>query len=132
MALVNPQVAQPFRAGSLRTLRAVLQGSAIDRVPLIAIPGSLALWQWSIRNLDLRRMSDLGLASVLRPSFLAALVILSASMAIALVRPNPRQSVLLVHVLALILILYASVPLLVSVPQGTAVYRHLGIADYVT
>jgi hypothetical protein len=132
MALVKPHLPYSAGAGSRRNLRAVLQGSSVDWVPLIAIPVSLALWQWSIRNLDLRRMNDLGLASVLRPSFLAALVILSASMAIALTRSHTQQSVLLIHVLALIVILYGSVPLLVSVPQGTAAYRHLGVADYVT
>jgi len=76
-------------------------------------------------------MNDLGLVSVLGPGFVVALVLLSASMAVALVRSRPSERELLTHVLALVVILYGTVPLLVGVPQVTAVYRHLGVANYI-
>jgi hypothetical protein len=101
-------------------------------LPFASIPVVLGLWLWSLAGIDLRKMNDLGLASVLGPGFLASLVVLAGSMAVALVRDRPRERELVVHVLALILILYGTVPLLASVPQGTAVYRHLGVADYVS
>src|SRR5262249_28966624 len=98
----------------------------------VLVAAALGFWLWSIHGLDLRKMNDLGLVSVLRPGFLVALVVLSASMAVALVRSRPNERELLAHVLLLIVILYGTVPLLVGVPQGTAVYRHLGVANYVT
>jgi hypothetical protein len=101
-------------------------------LPLVTIPIVLGLWWWSLSGVDLRHMNDLGLASVLGPGFLAALVLLSASMTVSLVDDRPSEGALLAHVLVLILILYGSMSLLVSVPQGTAVYRHLGISEYVT
>lgn len=101
-------------------------------LPLVTLPIVLALWLWSLNGVDLRHMNDLGLASVLGPGFVAALVVLSASMAVSLADTRQRESALLAHVLILILILYGSISLLVSVPQGTAVYRHVGIARYVT
>jgi hypothetical protein len=101
-------------------------------LPFLLIPAALGLWLWSIQGIDLRKMNDLGLASVLGPGFLVALVLLAVSMAVALVRSHPNEHELLAHVLGLILILYGTTPLLVSVPQNTPVYRHIGIANYIT
>ena len=106
--------------------------SRVQLLPFLTTPIVLGLWLWSLNGVDLRQMNELGLASVLGPGFVAALVVLSASMAISLANDRPNQGVLLAHVLILILILYGSVSFLVSVPQGTAVYRHLGVANYVT
>lgn len=105
---------------------------AIGWLPFALVPMTLGLWLWSIQGVDLRNMNDLGLVSVLGPAFPVALVLLAASMAVALVRapPNPRE--LLVHVLVLVVILYGTVPMLVSVPQGASVYRYLGVANYIT
>jgi hypothetical protein len=104
----------------------------VQLLPFLTMPIVLGLWVWSLNGVDLHQMSDLGLASVLGPGFVAALVVLSASMAISLAGDRPNQGVLLAHVLILILILYGSISFVVSVPQGTAVYRHLGVAGYVT
>jgi hypothetical protein len=106
--------------------------AALRLLPALAIPVAIGLWQWSLHGIDLRRMNDLGLASVVGPGFLAALVVLTLSMTVALLRPRPSTPALLCHVLALILILYGSIPLLDTVPQGTAVYNHLGVADYIS
>src|SRR4029079_10336554 len=38
--------------------------AALRLLPAVAIPVALALWQWSLHGIDLRRMNDLGLASV--------------------------------------------------------------------
>jgi hypothetical protein len=105
--------------------------SRMPWLPVVTLPTVVALWLWSLNGVDLRHMSDLGLASVLGPGFVAALVVLSVSMAVSLAATRPREGALLAHVLILILILYGSISLLVSVPQGTAVYRHVGIARYV-
>lgn len=102
------------------------------RLPFVLLPIAVGAWLWSIHGVDLRQMNDLGLASVLGPAFVVALVVLSTSMAIALVRARPKEGQLLAHVLILIVVLYGTVPLLVAAPQGTAVYRHIGIANYVT
>jgi hypothetical protein len=121
------QLAEPDRRGA-----AGLPARAAARLPFVLVLGALGAWLWSIRGVDLRQMNDLGLASVLGPGFLVALVLLSTSMAVALVRSRRSERELLAHVLVLIVILYGTVPLLVAVPQEPAVYRHLGIANYVT
>lgn len=100
--------------------------------PLALVPAAVGFWLWSLQGVDLRRMNDLGLVSVLGPGFLVALVLLTASFTSAVLRRRPSELGLLAHVLVLILVLYGTVPLLDTVPQGTAVYNHLGVADYVS
>jgi hypothetical protein len=102
-----------------------------DLLPVVAIPAAVALWLTSLRGVDLGRMNDLGLASVIGPRFVAALVLLTVSMAVSLFRERLRRPVLLAHVVVLILILYGTIPILDSVPQNQPVYRHIGIAEYI-
>lgn len=123
------RIRERSRIDELRHRRA--ERVALGVLPAVALPLALLLWATSIAGVDLRQMNDLGLPSVLGPGFIAALFVLCVSVAVSITRPRPRELVLLAHVLVLILILFGTVPIIDSVPQGTAVYRHLGVADYV-
>lgn len=92
---------------------------------------SAVLWYVSLSNLDLRRMNDLGLVSVLSPGTLLALGILSISFCIALTRPVLRAPILLFHLLLLIGMLYGITALVEEVPRFSVVYRHAGFTEYI-
>src|SRR5215471_5442565 len=71
---------------------------SVQLLPFLTMPIVLGLWVWSLNGVDLHQMNDIGLASVLGPGFVAALVVLAASMAISLAGDRPNQGVLLAHV----------------------------------
>jgi hypothetical protein len=76
-------------------------------------------------------MNDLGLISVMPASFLVALLIVTASFSFSLTGRPLNQRLLWMHVTTLILILYGTLALTEDVPRQVAVWRHLGIADYI-
>jgi hypothetical protein len=76
-------------------------------------------------------MNDLGLVSVLPPAFLVALVLLAASFAVAISARRVDEKLLLAHLVLLIAILYGTLSVVEDVPRQLAVWRHMGVSDYV-
>jgi hypothetical protein len=96
-------------------------------VPLIAI----AIWAASIRQIDIRSMNNFGLISVLPATFFAAVILLTVSFCIALLRRPVSVPLILVHVGLLILMLYGTPALVEDAPRLSWTYVRLGITDYV-
>jgi hypothetical protein len=108
---------------------------AINRIDLLCMPlpcCSAVLWSVSLRTVDVGRMNDLGLVSVLSPGILLALGILSISFCLALTRPVLRAPILLFHLLLLIGMLYGITALVEEMPRFDVVYRHAGLTEYIT
>jgi hypothetical protein len=98
--------------------------------PLIVI-GTVALWLLSLNRVDLSRMNDFGLISVLPIPVFVALAVLTISFAVSLRERPVRTPLLLLHVLALILMLYGITALVEQVPRFESAWKHVGIAEYV-
>jgi hypothetical protein len=96
-------------------------------VPVIVV----AAWAVAIRGVHVAAMSDLGLVSVLPATVFVLLFVLNASFVAALFRPGRHWIVPLLHVLALIVILYAVTPLVEPEPRFSTAWKHVGIIDYV-
>ena len=75
-------------------------------------------------------MSDLGLASILPPAAIVALLAVNLSFALCLRRSDVRSVVLLMHVLVLMLMVYGVTNLVEDEPRFGSVYRHVGIIDH--
>ncbi len=95
--------------------------------PLCAI----VIWSLSLPAVNIGRMTDLGLVSVLPASIIIALIILIVSYCVALNRPKLRVSVLLLHLVLLIFMLYGITTLVEEAPRFAIVYRHAGYAEYI-
>jgi hypothetical protein len=92
----------------------------------------LALWWIGIHDVDGSRMSDVGFVSVLPVTVLIAPVLVTLGFCLSLGQRHLSVPVVLAHVVALIVILYGSVPLMEPVPGYKILYRHAGIIDYIS
>lgn len=100
-------------------------------LPLLLIAGALLLWGTALPTIELAGMNDLGLVSVLPPAVFAALTLLTISFVLTLQRWERFDSLLLLHVLLLIFMLFGITALVEEVPRFSTTWRHVGIVDYV-
>ncbi len=99
---------------------------------LVVIPlCTFILWSISLRDVDIRRMTDLGLVSVFPPSTIIALVILTASFCLTLWKMQGRVPILLLYLVLLIFMLYGVTTLVEEAPRFSVVYRHAGYTEYI-
>jgi hypothetical protein len=91
----------------------------------------IALWGLSIVWIRVGTLDDYGLIPVFPLGFFAALALLVVSFVAALCAGRPSQVVLAGHVLALIVFLHATVPLLFAEPFYPWVYTHFGVVRYI-
>jgi hypothetical protein len=101
-------------------------------VVIIVSVGSLALWLVAVKSVDLDRMTDIGLVSVLPAWSYLAFVPIAAAFAVVLSAPRPSTWLLAMIVVLLVVMLYGGVPLLEGEPRFSPSYRHIGLIDYIT
>jgi hypothetical protein len=116
------------RAGLRLGHLAPASATALTLLPLVM---AAALWGTSLQRVDVARMNDLGLVSVLPARFFLSLAVLGAGFAWSVTRPHPRQGVLLLYVAMLIVMVYGTPRLIEEVPRFAVTWRHVGITDYV-
>jgi hypothetical protein len=92
---------------------------------------AVALWGIAVAGTRVGTLDDYGLIPVLPLSFFAALALLVVSFAAALCSGRHSQLVLAGHVLALIVFLHGTVPLLFAEPFYPWVYTHFGVVRYI-
>jgi hypothetical protein len=113
------------------TMRAAgLQADAV-RVAIAVGPLAVAVVAWtvSLRGVDPRAMSSLGLISVVPAGALVALALLCVGFAFQLRRSRPAQIVLLLHVVALIVMVYGLPAIVEPEPRFAVSWRHVGVID---
>jgi hypothetical protein len=96
-----------------------------------ALVAALLCWAASLRQVDLGRMSDLGLISVLPALYFVSLGVLCVGLWYALRAPTFRPSVVACYLLLLLLVLHGTVPVLYQEPHYAFVYKHFGVAAYI-
>ena len=82
--------------------------------------------------MDLGRLGDLGLVSVLPAWAYLGFIPLAGAFALMVARPRVPAWLGAFLVIVLVLMLYASSPLLSGEPRMSPSWRHLGVIDYVT
>jgi hypothetical protein len=104
----------------------------LENADLVALVGvATALWVLSVQQVEVREMTDLGLASVLPLLTFAALLVLTLSFTLCL--RDPRSApVLLIHLCALVVMLHGIAPLVEDVPRFSATWRHIGVAEHIS
>jgi hypothetical protein len=98
---------------------------------LFSLGASIALWGLSVSTIRAGSLDDYGLLPVFPLSFFAGLTLLVVSFVIVLCSPRPSQVLLAGHVLALILFLHGTMPLIFSEPFYPWAYKHFGVVDYI-
>ena len=99
---------------------------------LVALPlAAVALWVWSVRGLSLDHMADTGLISVMPILSFVAIGMLLVSFGLALRRQPVSTPIMLLHVVALIFMLYGLTALVEDQPRFAVTWLHAGFVDYV-
>lgn len=106
------------------------RGTLVGR-GLAPVAAALVLWLIGLRSIDLGRMNDLGLISVLPALVFAAIAVLLASAAFQLHQAPIDARLLAVHLVVLIVVLYGIPPYVEEVPRTTTVWTHLGFAEFI-
>ena len=96
--------------------------------PLVAT----VLWGLSLSSVNMGRMSDLGLVSVLPPTTFVALAILMVSFCLAVQAPAQRTLIILLHIGLLVFMLYGVTALVEEMPRFSVNYRDAGFTEYIT
>jgi hypothetical protein len=94
--------------------------------------GGVFLWAISLTEIDLRRMNDLGLVSVLPGKTYLALALVTISFCLSLREIEARKPLVVANVLVLILMLYAITPIVEHEPRLAAAWRHAGVIEQIT
>jgi hypothetical protein len=106
-----------------------------SRWPAAAQAGSLAacaaLWWSSVSWVRVGTLGQYGLLPAFPVAFFAALGLLVASFVAALRSRRPSQAVLAGHVVALVVFLHGTAPLVFPVPSYPWVYTHFGVVQYI-
>ncbi|MGN6168730.1 MAG: hypothetical protein ACTHQQ_11245, partial [Solirubrobacteraceae bacterium] len=97
-------------------------------IPLAILGG----WALSIRDINLARVTDLGLVSALPHVTIALLFVLAVSFSLSLTRRPLGAVVPLIHVLALIVMLFGLTTFIEPVPRFAAAWRFVGLIGFVS
>lgn len=96
-----------------------------------ALIAAMAVWVVSLRDVNLRAMTDLGLLSVLPIIFYLALAILTLSFVALVHRERVGDGLLYAHVVGLILMIHGTPAVLYDTLRYSWAWKHVGIAEYI-
>jgi hypothetical protein len=99
--------------------------------PLLSVVLTILLWSTSLHGVDLSRMNDLGLVSVLPLSFYAALIVLTISFCLVVQQQQARVPILLLHVIVLIIVIHGTPNILYRTLRYSWSWKHVGLVDYI-
>ena len=116
--------------GWAAALRNVLAGRRVQPADGL-LPLSLVLWLVGVSEIEPAAMNDYGLLPALPLIFFAGLVLLVVSISTLLVRPRLSPLRLALHLVALVLVLHGTIPLLFAEPNFPWVYKHIGVVGYI-
>lgn len=97
----------------------------------LAVAWAMAIWFIALDEVDLTGMTDVGLISVLPVSIFAAIAALSVSYFVSLRAEPPRAWLMLLHIGALIVMLYGITALIQDVPRFESAWKHVGMTEYI-
>jgi hypothetical protein len=116
-----------LRAGmGIRAARPTRSDLTIRLAPLF---GGLGAWAYGLSQIRPGAVGMLGLLADANVWFLLGLAALLAGALLELARPEPRTWLLGAYLASLIVAIYATVPILYTVPEYGWVYKHIGIAQ---
>lgn len=103
----------------------------IDSTALLILLLIFLLWRFSLSDVQLERMTGLGLVSALPLQTLGALGLAVLCFVVLLQLKPLREPLLLLYLLTLIFMLYGITSVLEEVPRFATVYRHAGYTEYI-
>ena len=93
---------------------------------------ALALWGIALAGADVEAIAGLGLLNALPVSYYLAFALLLVGFAAAVTQDVLSPKVLGLYIVALVIVLHATTPLLYDEPRYPWVYKHLGVINLIT
>jgi GT2 family glycosyltransferase len=112
-------------------------GRSLHRVPpdiaghLSLIAFAMAAWATSLVGADLDRIGGIGLLEAMPPTYFLAFALLLVGFVMAVTRSVLEPKLLGVYVLALVVVLHGTTPLLYDEPRYPWVFTHLGVVNFI-
>jgi hypothetical protein len=94
--------------------------------------GALVLWALTLPAVELGDIAGLGMLSALPPTYVLALLLLGAGFAWQVSRPVVDARALAAYVVASVVVIHATTPLLYDAPRYAWVYKHFGVIDWIS
>ena len=116
-----------LRAGiGVRAARPALRDLMVRLAPLF---GGLGAWAYGVSQIRPAAVGLWGLLAGANVWFLLGLAVLLAGGLLELARPEPRTWLLGAYLAGLIVAIYATIPILYTVPEYAWVYKHIGVVQ---
>jgi hypothetical protein len=94
----------------------------------LLLPAALATWLVALHGVHSPALNDWGLLSALPVAFYLALALLAMSSVVVLFSPAPSRLRLALHLVALVVMLHGTVPLIFPETNFPWAYKHMGVA----
>ncbi|MDQ3897383.1 MAG: hypothetical protein M3326_09120, partial [Actinomycetota bacterium] len=101
------------------------------KAPDVLLPTALGTWIAATRMVDLRAINDWGLFPALPIAYFVALGLLVLSIVLLLTDARLSPIRLGLHLVALVVVLHGTVPLLFPEANYPWVYKHVGVVNYI-
>lgn len=131
MSAATPAIGSAQRRIAARGAGLSLRERRVDVLLGVAVVAAAAVWIVSLGDVDVPRVTHLGLVSALPPGAFAALGIATAGFALVLRRPDVSTPVALLYLTVLVLMLHGAAALVDSQPASDAVWAHAGATNHV-
>ena len=120
------------RAGAVGAGSIVARVDGVEAGTFAALVVAVGMWAFALGKVDLSAINDLGLVAALPPILLASLPVITVSFALVVtLRPNANWLIML-HVLALLFMLFAITAIVEPAPRFSVAWRHVGIIENLT
>jgi hypothetical protein len=121
----------PPRPATRDAVARALRVRGPDALCAVLILAAAALWIASVRDVELRRITDVGLVAALPVGAFIALGMATASFALTLRHANVSTPLAVLHLVVLVVMLHGATSLIDQEPAFNVVWRHAGVTDYV-
>jgi GT2 family glycosyltransferase len=105
--------------------------SQSTRAHAAVVGGALVIWILSLPVVDLAEIDGFGLLSALPPTYFLAVALLLGGFLAAVGRAPVDPRLLALYVVALVVVLHGTTPLLYDEPRYTWTFAHLGVIDLI-
>lgn len=99
--------------------------------PILLMLSVLSLWTVALGQVNVDRMTDIGLVSVLPPLAFVALGLHTISFSLAVTSKKPNTTIIFAQMVVLVFMLYGITAIVEAVPRFSPAWRHAGVIDYI-
>ncbi len=102
-----------------------------EYLPGILLISGILAWALTLPQINVDKMNDLGLISVLPTGIYIALGLLTISFSLLLTAPKISTVMIFIHMVVLVFMLYGITAIVEAIPRFSPSWRHAGVIDYI-